>query len=112
MLAVGFGIFGFGLIVAGDVALSYTMDSYHDIVGNALVGVVFTRNAISVVVLFALTPWINGMGLRDLHILIAVLSFVILLIPLPLLIWGKKARIASAARYKRMALRQPTHRDV
>lgn len=75
-------------------------------------GVVFTRNAISVVVLFALTPWLEGMGLKDLHILIAVLCFILLLIPAPLIIWGKKARIASAAAYKKMALKQPTHRDV
>ena len=33
------------------------------------------------VVLFALTPWVAAMGLRDLHILIGVLSFVILLLP-------------------------------
>ena len=107
------------------------MDCYHDVsfdhcpiflialliyklqvVGNALVGVVFSRNAVSVVVLFALTPWIEGMGLRDLHILISVLAFVILLIPVPLIIWGKKARISSAKAYKKMALKQHTHRDV
>lgn len=112
LLAVGFGIFGFGLIVAGDSALSYAMDCYHDIIGNALVGVVFTRNAISVVVLFALTPWVSAMGLRDLHILIGVLSFVILLLPMALLVWGKKARIATARSYMEMARRQPTRRDV
>ncbi|HQT70751.1 MAG TPA: hypothetical protein PLE48_10035 [Thiobacillus sp.] len=104
------------------------MDCYHDvwlpflvlpttltavqIIGNALVGVVFTRNAISVVVLFALTPWVSAMGLRDLHILIGVLSFVILLLPVALLIWGKKARIATARSYMEMARRQPTRRDV
>jgi hypothetical protein len=76
------------------------------------VGVVFTRNAFSVVVLFALTPWINGMGIQNLHILVAVLCFVILLLPVPLLIWGKKARIATARRYNKMASQQPTHRAV
>lgn len=75
-------------------------------------GVVFTRNAISVVVLFTLTPWINGMGLQNMHILVAVLCFVILLLPIPLLIWGKQARVATVNAYRRMASRQPTHRDV
>ncbi|KND92544.1 putative MFS-type transporter [Tolypocladium ophioglossoides CBS 100239] len=112
LLATGFGIFGFGLILAGDVALSYAMDCYHDIVGNSLVGVIFTRNALSVVVLFALTPWIESMGLLNLHVIVAVLCFVILLIPVPLLIWGKKARIASAKSYLAMARQQPTHREV
>ncbi|OAR00075.1 hypothetical protein LLEC1_05385 [Akanthomyces lecanii] len=111
LLAVGFGVFGFGLVVAGDIGLSYAMDCYHDVIGNALVGVVFTRNAISVLVLFALTPWINAMGLRNLHIMISVLCCVLLLLPVALIIWGKKARIATAARYREMAHRQPTHRE-
>ncbi|KAM3498838.1 hypothetical protein MY10362_007865 [Beauveria mimosiformis] len=111
LLAVGYGVFGFGLVVAGDIGLSYAMDCYHDVIGNALVGVVFTRNAMSVVVLFALTPWINVMGLRNLHIMISILCCLLLLMPVALLIWGKKARIATAARYRKMAHRQPTHRD-
>ncbi|KID83526.1 Major facilitator superfamily transporter [Metarhizium guizhouense ARSEF 977] len=112
LVAVGYGIFGFGLVVAGDIALSYAMDCYHDIIGNALVGVIFTRNAFSVVVLFALTPWISGMGLRNVHILVSMLCFAILLIPVILLIWGKKFRAASAKAYMSYARRQPTHRDV
>ncbi|TQV98808.1 hypothetical protein V2A60_007494 [Cordyceps javanica] len=71
LLAVGFGVFGFGLVVAGDIGLSYAMDCYHDVIGNALVGVVFTRNIMSVLVLFVLTPWINAMGLRNLHVMIS-----------------------------------------
>lgn len=111
LLAVGFGVFGFGLVVAGDIGLSYAMDCYHDVIGNALVGVVFTRNAISVLVLFALTPWIDAVGLRNLHIMISVFCCILLLLPVALIKWGKRARIATAVRYRKMAHRQPTHRD-
>lgn len=31
VLAVGFGGLGFGLNLAGDISLSYTMDCYHDV---------------------------------------------------------------------------------
>ena len=68
------------------------------LVGDALVGVVFIRNVLSVIVLFTLTPWVNGMGIQNVHILIAFIIFAILLLPIPLLIWGKKARIATAKR--------------
>ncbi|KAK8924945.1 putative MFS-typetransporter [Metarhizium anisopliae] len=112
LIAVGFGILGFNLGVTGSVALSYAMDCYHDIIGNAMVGIVFSRNVLSVVVLFTLTPWISGMGLRNMHILVAILCFVILLIPAMLLVWGKKARIALANTYLAMAQKQPTSRDV
>ncbi|UNI18473.1 hypothetical protein JDV02_004741 [Purpureocillium takamizusanense] len=111
LLAVGFGLFGFNLGATSSIALSYAMDCYHDVIGNALVGVVFTRNVLSVVVLFSLTPWIDGMGLRDMHILVSAFSFCILLIPVPLLIWGKKSRVSLAKTYRDMARRQPTHRD-
>ena len=70
------------------------------------------RNIFSVIVLFVLTPWVNGMGMRDLHILVAVIAFVILLIPIPLLIWGKQARVATAPRYRKMAANQLSHRTV
>ncbi|KAF7525557.1 hypothetical protein PCG10_004795 [Penicillium crustosum] len=112
LLAVGFGFFGFSLASVSGIALSYLMDCYQEIIGDALVGVIFMRNIFSVIVLFVLTPWVNKMGLRDLHILCAVISFVILLIPVPLLIWGKKARIATAPSYRKMAANQLSHRTI
>ncbi|KAJ5347546.1 uncharacterized protein N7506_000799 [Penicillium brevicompactum] len=82
------------------------------IIGDALVGVIFMRNILSVIVLFVLTPWVNRMGMRDLHILVAVIAFIILLMPIPLLKWGKQARIATASRYRKMAANQLSHRTV
>lgn len=70
------------------------------------------RNILSLIVLFVLTPWVNGMGLRDTHIICAVLAFAVYLLPIPLLIWGKRARKATAARYRKMAEKQFTHRPV
>ncbi|KAJ5806860.1 hypothetical protein N7474_010452 [Penicillium riverlandense] len=112
LLAVGFGFFGFTLASIGSISLSYLMDCYQDIIGDALVGVIFMRNIISVIVLFVLTPWVDGMGIQNLHILCAVVAFVVYLIPVPLLIWGKKARIASAPMYKKMAATHVNHRTV
>lgn len=50
------------------------------------------------------------MGIRNLHILTAGIIFGVLLIPVPLLVWGKRFRIRTAERYKAMALKQPTSR--
>lgn len=77
-----------------------------------MVGVIFVRNVFSVVVLFALTPWITAMGIQNLHILISVICFVVMLLPIPLLVWGKKARVATAESYRKMALRQLSHRTI
>ncbi|KAF4444537.1 Major facilitator superfamily transporter [Fusarium austroafricanum] len=111
LVAFGFGLLGFNLGASGSIALSYCMDCYHDIIGNAMVGIVFSRNALGVVVLFTVTPWIKRMGLRDMHILVSVLIFFILLTPVLLLKWGKKARSAYAGVYMEMARRQPTSRQ-
>ncbi|KAJ5444328.1 uncharacterized protein N7458_008200 [Penicillium daleae] len=111
-LAIGFGVFGFTISSVSGVSLSYLMDSYQDIIGDALVGVIFMRNIISVIILFVITPWVNGMGMRNLHILAAVVAFFLYLIPVPLLIWGKKARIATAARYRKMSANQIGRRTV
>lgn len=70
------------------------------------------RNILSLIVLFVLTPWVEGMGLQNTHIICAVIAFVIYLLPIPLLIWGKAARKATAASYKKMAERQLTLRSV
>lgn len=70
------------------------------------------RNLFSVVVLLTLTPWIEGMGVQNVHIVTAVVVFATLLLPIPLLRWGKRARIATAQRYKHMARRQPAYRTL
>ncbi|KAJ5085977.1 hypothetical protein N7532_010748 [Penicillium argentinense] len=112
LLAVGFGVFGFTLAAISGISLSYLMDCYQDVIGDALVGVIFMRNIISVIVLFVLTPWVNGMGIQNLHIICAVVAFVIYLIPVPLLLWGKKARVMTAGSYKKLAATHVSHRMV
>ena len=110
LLAVGYGLWGFGFVVSSDIALAYCTDCYQDIIGDALVGIVFSRNVFSVIVLFTITPWITGMGIQNLHILTAAIIFVVLLIPLGLLKWGKWARVWTEPRYREYAMRQPTSR--
>ncbi|KAH7401124.1 major facilitator superfamily domain-containing protein [Phaeosphaeria sp. MPI-PUGE-AT-0046c] len=112
VLAVGFGLFGFNLVIVGDIALAYVTDCYQEIVSDALVGIVFVRNIFSVSALAALTAWVDGMGVQNVHIIMAGACFAVLLLPVPLLIWGKKARISTAERYRRMALREPAHRTL
>ncbi|KAJ5619472.1 hypothetical protein N7510_003456 [Penicillium lagena] len=75
LLAMGFSCFGFSFASVGAISLSYAMDCYQDIIGDALVGVVFTRNIFSLIILFVITPWVQKMGMQNLHILVAVLAF-------------------------------------
>ncbi len=75
-----------------------------------MVGVVFVRNAASIGILFGLTPWIEKIGARNVNIVIVCFCFLVLLLPVVLLLWGKKARVAAAPVYKKLAERQVSSR--
>jgi hypothetical protein len=77
-----------------------------------MIGIVFVRNAFSVIILFVLTPWTAAMGIQNVSIITAAFNFVVLLLPVPLIIWGKKIRFATSKQYEKMALRQPAHRTL
>lgn len=75
-----------------------------------MVGVIFVRNALAVVVMFALNPWLDGMGLQNTFILLSVVCLLITLLPVPFFIWGKKARASTSQAYQLYAERQPFRR--
>ncbi|KAF7549277.1 hypothetical protein G7Z17_g6485 [Cylindrodendrum hubeiense] len=63
--AVGAGFIGFAIGGTGDMALTYVQDSYQLILGNALTGVIFVRNILATALVFAISPWMEGMGIYD-----------------------------------------------
>ncbi|KAE8412375.1 major facilitator superfamily domain-containing protein [Aspergillus pseudocaelatus] len=105
-----YGIYGFGFITTADVALTYLTDCYPDILGDALIAIVFIRNGFAMVVRFAFTPWINGMGIQNTFILIGMLALITVTLPILLMIYGKRARASTADKYRKYAARQPVHR--
>ncbi|KAG8408613.1 hypothetical protein J3459_010915 [Metarhizium acridum] len=110
VLTTGIAIFASGFTLALDIALAYFQDCYPNIIGDALVIVFLARNRIAVVILFYLSAWLDRIGLQNMFIMIGVLSFVILLAPLPPLQWWKQARIITMKNYRHYSLRQPFRR--
>ncbi|KJZ73975.1 hypothetical protein HIM_06643 [Hirsutella minnesotensis 3608] len=97
--------FGFGAI--SDMALTLVVDSYPNITSYAFVAVAVVRNTLGMIGQFALSPWRKAMGVQAMFILVAGLSLVFNSLALPLAIWGKKGRIATAARYHRLSNVKP-----
>lgn len=62
------------------------------------------------VVRFAFTPWINGMGIQNTFILIGMLALITVTLPILLMVYGKRARAGTADNYRKYAARQPVHR--
>ncbi|KAJ5273668.1 Major facilitator superfamily domain general substrate transporter [Penicillium angulare] len=110
ILAVGNGIFGFGFMITADVALTYLTDCYPLILNDALISVVFVRNGFAMIIKFAFTPWLKGMGIQNTFVLIGVISLVTIVMPALLMIFGKRARISTAAKYQEFAARQQVQR--
>lgn len=78
----------------------------NQIVGDALVGIMFVRNGVASGITFAIGPWIESIGFHDTTTSLGCLSLVISLICIPMIIWGKQMRIHYAPRYEYYAMRQ------
>ncbi|KAK8069997.1 major facilitator superfamily transporter [Apiospora phragmitis] len=97
--SIGGAFFAFGLGSYGDIAFTLVIDTYRDLVAEAFVLVAFFRNAFSIVIPVALTPWMATMGVQYMYVTAGCISLVIGLLHLPLIIWGKRIRTALAPRY-------------
>jgi MFS family permease len=95
---VGLAFIGFGYGCAGDLSLAYLADSYPDMVLEGMVGVAVINNTLAMIFTFVASPWLDG-GLQNCFIELGVLSFVIMMLSLPMAIWGKKARRWTRGRY-------------
>lgn len=71
---------------------------------------VFVRNGIGMIVKFALTSWLDRMGIENTFILIGVLSLVTMIMPALLMVYGKRARINSTPKYREFAVQQQSQR--
>ena len=84
----------------------------HQIVGDSLVAVTFTRNLLSTIFVFVLTPWINAVGMMYVYVTIGVLGTVVLLFTFMFIYYGKRFRVWTAPRYRYYAGRQFEARKV
>ncbi|CAG8385131.1 unnamed protein product [Penicillium salamii] len=72
------------------------------ITGEAFTTVTFIRNAVSIGIPFAITPWIQRQGIQNMFIVCGMISLGVSATIVPLVLWGKAARRALATRYRDM----------
>lgn len=84
--SVSCAFFGFGLGSISDTALVLVMDSYREITGDAFSAVAFMRNAVSIAIPFATTPWIQRNGIQNMFIGCGMMSLAINGIIIPMVI--------------------------
>ncbi|KAL2837458.1 major facilitator superfamily domain-containing protein [Aspergillus pseudodeflectus] len=101
--AFGLGLTSFGVVPASSAALTYLTDAYTDIIADSIVAVTFTRNVISTILVFALQPWVDRVGLKWFYVTFGLITLVVMMGNLLFVYFGKSFRIRSAGRYGRFA---------
>ncbi|TKA47271.1 hypothetical protein B0A54_02749 [Friedmanniomyces endolithicus] len=97
-------IFAMGIIaitntIGLQLSVSYCIDSYKDLSGEAMVTVILVRNTMSFAVGYGLTPWVTDMGLQNAFILAAFVGMAQCATFLILVKYGKELRRKSAPGY-------------
>lgn len=101
VLIMGIGVVTFGVICASAISLAYAVDCFKEIAGESFVGIIVLRNTMGFAFSYAITPWIEKVGLRDCFISVSVISLVCTGTFVLMILWGKNLRRFSADRYWR-----------
>ena len=71
-----------------------------------MVAITVTRNVVATGFVFAISPWIEAIGMKNVFNMLGILMTVILLSVFVFIFYGKKFRVRSAARYRYYAGKQ------
>ncbi|KAJ6263735.1 hypothetical protein Dda_2305 [Drechslerella dactyloides] len=98
---IGLGLIGFGWGCAGDIAMSYLVDCYPEMVIEGMVGVAIINNSLGMIFTFVCNDFIDAAGTENTYIIIGVLQFFCVVLSIPLIIWGKAIRKWTTPSYRR-----------
>lgn len=97
-------VFAMGVIaltntIGLQLSVSYCIDSYRDLSGEAMVTVILVRNTMSFAVNYGVTPWVTNMGYQNAFIVAAFAGMAQCATFLLIVKYGKRLRTRSASRY-------------
>ncbi|KAF2090790.1 MFS general substrate transporter [Saccharata proteae CBS 121410] len=97
-------VFAAGVLAATNaigiqLSVSYAIDSYRALSGEAMVTVILVRNTMSFAIGYGITPWVDNMGLQNAFITAAFAGLAQCLTFLIFVKWGKQMREKSVPRY-------------
>ncbi|KAF4537473.1 MFS transporter [Lasiodiplodia theobromae] len=104
--SLGGAFFAFGLGAIGDAAFTLVIDAHRPLTADAFVAITFVRNAVSIPIPFAITPWLESAGLTNMFVTCGVISLVVSLLFVPVVVWGRRWRVRLAGRCEGLVGRQ------
>ncbi|KAL2854998.1 MFS general substrate transporter [Aspergillus pseudoustus] len=111
VIAVGLALYNVGVTPVNSLIITYLTDSYKEIIGDALVGVTLVRNSFSTAFIFALTPWIDRIGVKYVLVTILLIACAFLSLFGVFIRFGKAFRERTSSRYQFYARRQYKERS-
>lgn len=95
------GVIAVTNVVGLQLSVSYCIDSYKDLSGEAIVTVILVRNTMSFAIGYGITPWVTNMGLQNAFLVAAFAGLAQCATFLIFVKWGKNLRRDSGPRYKK-----------
>lgn len=96
---LGLAFIGFSFGCSGDIAMSYLMAAYPEMVIEGMIGVSIINNGIGCVFTFACSPWLDAMGNTNTYAILTALQVVACLLAIPVIIYGKQIRLWTRKYY-------------
>ncbi|AAS52256.1 ADR336Cp [Eremothecium gossypii ATCC 10895] len=95
----GLVLIGFSWGCSGDIAMSFLMDCYPEMVLEGMVCTSVINNTLSCIFTFFCSPFIEAVGTQNSYIFLAVVNFSVTLLAWPMLVYGKKVRKLTTKWY-------------
>ncbi|KAK9413966.1 putative Major facilitator superfamily domain-containing protein [Seiridium unicorne] len=81
------------------LSVSYLVDSYRDISGDALTTCILVRNTMSFAIGYGITPWFENLGYQNCFISAAFVGLAMCSVYLVMIKWGKRFRYQKREEY-------------
>ncbi|KAF7553023.1 hypothetical protein G7046_g7212 [Stylonectria norvegica] len=89
---IGLGLLTFSITQATNICLVYVIDAYRPVAGEVSLAVLGFKSLFGFLLSFYTNPWINSSGYQNAFGAMAGIAASILLLWIPMYIWGKKTR--------------------
>ncbi|KAJ5814800.1 MFS transporter [Penicillium riverlandense] len=92
-------IMAFCVVCGVTLSINYMIDSYRELSGIAICGVIFVRNTMVFAMGYGITPWVTDLGYQNCFISAAFVGMACASLYLVMIKFGKRCRIRSRERY-------------
>ncbi|KAL7623726.1 hypothetical protein AAE478_005279 [Parahypoxylon ruwenzoriense] len=100
-LVFAMGTTAFANTVSITLSVSYLIDTYRDISGDALTTCILIRNVMSFAIGYGITPWLENLGYQNCFISVAFVGLALCGVFLVMIRWGKRLREMKRVEYWR-----------